>query len=221
MPRKLLVFGVIAVLGSMLVLWLVTRDNASSAGAPDPVATDDHAVVVADHRADPDRPALPADPNRPTSPSVAGVDRGTHEATPSADEYTINGQRIRDHRAPGDRKPMEVPPSIHPPGGRKIRPELTGLLTDQILAGMRECGRVVPKAALGDKPRLEGQIVIAIKGGQAIVTGSTVQLRNVIGDETIASAKQCIEQKALAVRAPATDEQDLDSYSISLSFAFP
>jgi hypothetical protein len=34
------------------------------------------------------------------------------------------------------------------------------------------------------------------------------------------TAKQCIEQKALTVKVPASGEQDLDSYSINMSFAF-
>ena len=245
MPRKLLLFAALAVVGSVLVLWLVTRDTAADETANEPVAVtrengetdlrrnrppalaaDDPAIAPTESgevRPPRDNLGQPrnTDPSRPQSATVEPTERGTATAQQPHKEYTLpDGTRVRDFRDPANAKPLEIPPSVHPPGGRRIKPELTGLFTDQILAHMRDCGRAVPKSALGTKPRLEGQIVIAIKDQLGSVTSAVFKLTNV--DASAAeSAKQCVEQKTLTVKVPATDERDLDAYSINLSFAFP
>ena len=247
MPRKLLLFAALAVVGSVLVLWLATRGSKADDTGNEPVAiTRENGEV--DLRGN--RPRLPAsdpaanitptesgevrpprdnlgqpretDPSRPQSATVEATERGTVEAQKPFKEYTLpDGRRVRDFRDPSKSSPMEIPPSIHPPGGRRIKPELTGLFTDQILAHMRECGKAVPKSALvAPKPRLEGQIVIAIKAQQAGVTSAVINLNGVDASHA-ESAKQCITQKTLTVKVPAADEQDLDAYSINLSFVFP
>jgi hypothetical protein len=84
---------------------------------------------------------------------------------------------------------------------------------------MRECGRSVPAPSLGTKPRLEGQIVIAVKDQQAKVTSATMQLRDITG-EAVDPTRQCIEQRSLGLTAAAPGEVDLESYSINLTFGF-
>jgi hypothetical protein len=246
MPRKLLLFAVIAVAGSMLALWLLTRDKSSESSASP--SADKPVVAETDTRRDRTQPSLAGenhgandeqpreydvrdpnrgnskttDPNRPNATTVESVPRGS--SAPATDpplEYTLpDGRIVRDHRPPDQRKPLEVPPSTQPPGGRRIPPELTGLYSDQIQAAMKECAKAVPKSALGDKPRLEGQIIIAIKAGQGSITSGVFKLTNFTNPSIADSTKQCIEQKAMSVKVPAPGEQDLDSYSINMSFLF-
>lgn len=245
MPRKLLVFAALAVVGSMLALWLATRGSKSSESAArtanDPVEPHETRRDQPSLGADPANPANPADPardpqrpvqdhsprnsdpDRPGPGTVANVDRGTHQPpTEPPLEYTLpDGRRVRDFRDPANRKPFEVPPSIHPPGNRKIKPELTSLFTDEIIKGMHECGKAVPKDALGAKSRAEGQIVIVIQKEEASVTNAVFKVTELASAPVADAAKACVEQKALTVKVPAPGEADLDSYSINLSFAFP
>lgn len=246
MPRKLLLFAALAVAGSMLVLWLVTRDRpAESSPAADEVAD---ARVPGDRRPTRDRPrpaieGAPAradqpaparaerpginnpknvDPSRPTAGTVEGVDRGTYagDVRPAPLEYTLpDGRRVRDFRDPNNRKPLAIPPSIHPPGGRKIPPELTSVYTDEIIKHMRTCAKAVPSGVRGPKPRVEGQIVIAIAQEQGRVTGAVFRVTDLTDAAVADAAKQCVEQAALTVRVPAAGQADLDSYSINLSLA--
>ena len=245
MPRKLILFAAIAVLGSMLALWLLTRGDKSSANTPTvaevpkevrldrpmaeggkPVLTDDtpQTPVTPETRADVSGAGQPknADPNRPLAAKVEGSERGT--TAPPSDtvlEYTLpDGRKVRDHRPPDQRKPMDLPPSTQPPGGRRIKPELTGLYSEAIQKHMRECSAAVPKDLLTNKPRLEGQILIAIKAEQGSVASAVFKLTNVANDAIANTAQQCMQQKALSVKVPAPGEADLDSYSINLSFAF-
>jgi hypothetical protein len=247
MPRKLLLFAVIAVVGSMLALWLLTRGKSSeSSASTQPAETTTVAQQGESTERDLRRPELPAgaqpgdppiaqperdpsrnprnvDPSRPHATTVESMDRGSNpKPLEPAHEYTLpDGRKVRDFRKPENRVPLDVPPSTQAPGGRRIKPELTGLFTEQITAHMRECGKEVPASARGTKPRLEGQIIIAIKDGQASVTSAVFKLTNMTSPAAADTAKTCVERQALTVIVPATDEPDLDSYSINLSFAFP
>jgi len=213
----LLAVGAVVIIGATMALFMLIGGGGSDAEPTEPggsaVASRPTAPVRGPDRPSPDRPG-------PTS-TVTGVERNS-AARPEEppDEYEINGVRVRDHRKPEDRKPMDLPPNLHPPASRRIQPTLTGALGDQIQRLARECGAAVPKDALGTKPRVEGQIVIAIKDQKAVVTSAVFQLRDVSGTSADA-AKACLEEKSLGVSSPAPDESDLDGYSINLSYAFP
>jgi hypothetical protein len=243
MPRKLILFAVIAVVGTMLALYFVTRSTATSESSADSSPSNSNEYVAREGETrDRTRPSLPADPHQPPQPNrvepgknpknvdptrpqastVESVERGTnadqvHEPT----IYTLpDGRVVRDFRDPSRRVPLEKPPTMHAPGGRKIQPQLTEALTNQIVPHIKECGKAVPAEARGDRPRLEGQIVIAIKAGQATVTGAVFKLTNITSDSLAETARQCVEQKTLTVKVPASGEADLDAYSINMSLAF-
>ena len=245
MPRKLLLFAAIAVVGSMLVLWLLTRSKSSESSASTQATTETKVAQGASTERDLRKPELPAgaqpgdppitqpqrdvtggprdtDPSRPHATTIESTERGSAQLPKEPPlEYTLpDGRKVRDFRRPENRVPLDVPPSTQTPGGRRIKPELTGLFTEQITALMRECGKSVSAADRGTKPRLEGQIVIAIKAGEASVTSAVFKLTNMTSPAAADTAKTCVEQKALTVEVPAEGEADLDSYSINLSFAF-
>jgi hypothetical protein len=211
--RKLLVLGGVAVIALIVGLWLVLANDdgaaaqTSSTTSPAPTGT---SVGVPPPRGEPtvtttergERPELPAT----TSPE--------HPR-----DYVVGDIRVRDHRS-GDNVPLDIPPNVHPPEGPKIPSTLTHAVAQQLKPIMMECVASLPKDARGDRPRLEGQLIIAIKDHKATVTKSTMQLRNVSG-ESVEPAKQCIESRAIGIEAQAADQADLDSYSINISFAIP
>ncbi len=218
MPRKgLLAIGAVVVIGAVVALWLGLRTDEPAAPETQVPATGPTARAG-------DSPITPVRGGNVVPPelsNVSSVPRGTHASeNPPAESVTADGIRVRDHRKPEDRVPMDLPPNLHPPTSRRIQPTLTGVLTDQIRKIMSGCGASVPKQELGGKPRLEGQIVIAVKAQQAQVTSAVVVMRDATGPG-VDQAKQCIEQQAVGVTAPAPDEADVESYSINLSFAFP
>ena len=155
--------------------------------------------------------------------TVSASERGTQrfedrgDGEPAVREYEINGVKVRDHRT-GTHAPIDLPPNTHAPGTRRIASKTTGVVSNELQKVVRACGASIPREARGEKPRLEGRVIIAIKAGQVSVTSATVQLRNIEGAAAEA-AKQCVEQKSVGLSAPVADEADLDAYSISLSFA--
>ncbi|MGE3768489.1 MAG: hypothetical protein AB7L94_39935 [Kofleriaceae bacterium] len=133
-------------------------------------------------------------------------------------EYYVDGKLIRDHRPEGT-PPIDLPPAIHPPDSRKMQPQSTGMITKAVKLVMRECvATIPPEERIGEKPKMEAVINIAVKDKTATVNKATIQLRDVRGSASDA-AKSCIENKVLAV-TEGVDEADLESYDITTSFLF-
>jgi hypothetical protein len=212
MSRTPLVLGAIVVLAAAVALVVLLGSGGDEAtetsaatqtprpSAPPPV-DDRHAAVTVT-----DRPRLPpgAAPELPAA--------GEHPR-----EYAVGDVRVRDHRA-GDHAPMDIPPNIHPADARRIPPTLTQSISRKVKEQVEACVKDLPVDAKGEKPRMEGQILIAIKDKQLTVTSATAQLRNVSGP-LVDATKACIEQQAVGLTTAAVDEADLESYSINLSYA--
>lgn len=211
--RKALVIGALVVVALVAVLWLaIEKDTAgssdtasagSAAPVPPPTATG----------STPDRPQIVEGTTGP-APTLPEVAEGKHPR-----DYVVGEIRVRDHRA-GDNAPLDIPPNPHPAEGRKIPSTLTHAVAQNVKAVMMQCVENLPKEARGEKPRLEGQISIAIKDHKVTVTKSTMHLRNMSG-AAVEPAKQCIEQNSIGLENSAPDQADLDDYSINISFAIP
>lgn len=175
-----------------------------------------------------ERAEVPAAPAKPTQTSSTAPKLDPEATiTPTKDpaavktpprEYYVDGKLIRDHRS-GDPPPIDLPPVIQPPDARKMKPQSTGVITKAVRLVMRECVAAIPASErIGEKPKMEAVVVIAVKDKTATVTKATVQLRDVRGSASDA-AKSCIENKVLGV-VEGVDEADLPSYDISTSFLF-
>jgi hypothetical protein len=167
---------------------------------------------------DPPPPAKPADPPpREHETPAPALPQGRITPEGSATTYTIDGIEVRDHRGSNAGPPMDLPPNIHPPLSHKIPSTLTHVVAQQLQGVLAECARALPPGARGPKPRLEGEVIVAIKSGKLTVTRSMMQLRDTIGD--VEATRSCVEQKSVGLTADASDQPDLDNYSIHVSFA--
>jgi hypothetical protein len=220
MLRTPLVVGALVLLAAAVVLVVMlaqgggdsSSSSAGSATKPTETAT------------------TPAPPPTLHNPSVTVTDRPRGETTApptlpaggeNPREYAVGDNVVRDHRS-GDHKPLDVPPNLHPNDSRMIPSELTHSISQKVKAVMKDCVASLPKDGRGEKPRLEGLIVIAIKDQTLAVTQSTIQMRDLDGlGAATEAAKQCVESHAVGLSTPAPGEADLPSYSIHLSFAIP
>ena len=209
--RKALVIGGVIVLGVIVAIFLALKKDTSETAAQPSGSNAPIAVT-------------------PSAPPVghATVTEGTSGSTPSLPEpaagenpreYAVGDVRVRDHRS-GDHKPLDIPPNVHPAEGRQLPSVLTHEIAQKVKDVMVQCVANLPKDARGEKPRLEGQIAVSIKANKMTVTKSTMQLRNVSG-ESVEPTRQCIEQKAIGLENAAPQQDDLDSYTINISFAIP
>lgn len=203
MNRALLVVGgMVVVIAGIALYLLIGGDAAHPMRAP--AASAPGEAAPAPRASTTQTPTLPPQSAQPSDSSGSGVK-----------EYTVGGVRIRDHRR-GNPPPIDVPPAIHPPDGRKIKSQLTSDLGQRVRGVMAECAASLPATARGSAPRLDGSISIAIRDRQAHVKSAIVQLRDVDPDAA-APVKQCIEQRAVGLTAAAADEADVDDYAITLS----
>ena len=205
MKPRALAFGAIVVAAVVAVvgLFVATRtdDREDAHGVTVPRITQE----------DPGKPAAEV----PRTPSARATAPGVRPGSAVTD-YMVGGARVRDHRS-GARTPVDVPPAIHPPEGRKIPSQLTSDVAQRVRAVMTECALNLPPDARGADPRLDGTIMIAIKDRQATITSASVQLRDV-NASAAAPVKQCIEEKSIGVATSAGEEADVAGYAITVAF---
>lgn len=207
MKGKALVIGAIVLLGALVVLWLAMRkpdDATASSRQPEGSAT----VVVGTKP--PGTGVAPSLPSNGSAPAGSGGDPR---------EYTVGDIQVRDHRA-GDQKPIDIPPNVHPPESRQLPSEFTHAIGQKVKAVMLECAASIPREARGPAPRLEGQIIVGIKDQKLAISKATMLLRDVVG-AAVDPVKSCIEQKSLGLQTAATEQPDMESYSINITFAIP
>jgi hypothetical protein len=212
MTRRILALGAVVVLVALggLVLTL-HRDESPSvttqrdeAARAEPTTQRDEALPISDE-SNSDRPQLSAGD---AAPLRTGPESNVRE-------YAVGDVLIRDHRA-REVPPPDVPPAVHPPIGRRLPSRLTSDLAAQLRAATTTCAASVPADARGAAPRIDGEIVIAIKDQRASITSATIQPRDLTGD-AMEAVKQCLLGKAIGMSTPSGDEPDLEQYSITLS----
>ena len=208
--RNVLVIGGLVVVALLAGLWFLLLDDdgdtAQSSGEPR-----GEVVVVSPGTVEaPHRPSVPGE-SAPALPTVTDSD--------GPREYAIGDIRVRDHRG-GDHKPLDIPPQAKPAETRAIPSSLTHEIAQKVKTVMMSCVADLPQGVKTRQSRLEGQILISIKNERVTVTQSTMHLRNMTGD-AVEPAKQCIESKSVGLENAAPQQEDLDSYSINISFAVP
>jgi hypothetical protein len=157
---------------------------------------------------DPATPALP-----PTAPTTATT------GSDGTKEYMVGGYKIRDHRA-GDNKQIDLPPNPHPAESRELPSELTHDISQQVRRQMNACATAVPQDLRGTKPKLDGQLTVAIHDHKLTITDMALQVRDVDGPSADA-LKQCVQEKSASYVSSAPDQPDLDNYGIAITFAIP
>jgi hypothetical protein len=206
MKRSLLVVALLV--ASLLAVWLLRTKHDDAAPSPPPAGSS--AAPVAD-RISGSASVTPA----PSLPDNGGEARLAEPG--SGSDYVVGDVHVRDHRS-GSNAPMDVPPNIHAPNTRQLPSTLTQDIAQKVRAVLADCAKDVPKDARGEHPRLEGQIIVSIKDHKLAITKATMQLRDLSNDAAEAT-KQCVETHTVGLETDASDQDDIDNYSIGVTFA--
>ncbi|MEO8841367.1 MAG: hypothetical protein ABI591_32015 [Kofleriaceae bacterium] len=153
-----------------------------------------------------DRPSLPAPP-----PSLVAT---------SGSGYAIGDTKLRDHRS-GSNAPRDIPPNPHPANARDLPSELTHAISQQVKNQIYACAAAVPKDAKGDKPKVIGQLNVAIKDHMLAITGMALETRDISDPAAATALTQCAQEKTAGFTSPAKDQADLADYNIQVNFAIP
>jgi hypothetical protein len=205
MKRSLLVVALLV--ASILAVWLLRTKHDAPAAPPQP--TGSAAPVVERVSGSASVTAAPSLPDNGGEARLAEPGSGS--------DYVVGDVHVRDHRS-GSNAPMDVPPNIHAPNTRQLPSTLTQDIAQKVRAVLADCAKDVPKDARGDHPRLEGQILVSIKDHTLSITKATMQLRDLSNDAAEAT-KQCVEAHAVGLQTEASDQDDIDNYSIGVTFA--
>lgn len=206
--KLLVAIGAVLVIGAVaLVLMMSKADDKPAATQPTTQVVEKQSGVTATST---ERGAPPKLPDG-TVVAAAGSDQ--------VKEYMVGDVKVRDHRT-GEHAPRDLPPNPHPANSRALASTLTQDISQQVKVQLYECARAVPKEARGTKPKLEGTLAVAIKDHKLSITGLDSQIRDIDGPSADA-LKQCVEQKSAGFTSSAPKEEDLDHYTIGLSFAIP
>lgn len=143
----------------------------------------------------------------------------TGSGTGSATAYTVGNVNVRDHRGSGA-KPLDVPPNVHAPGGPMLESSVTNDIGQKVRAVIYACAREASREGRGTTPRIDGQFVSNIHGGELKIVSAIVQPRD-LGEAASAQVKSCVESKVIGLTTPATGQSDLDSYGINISLRLP
>jgi len=202
MKRGLLALGVMLVLGLAIGLFLTLRADeaatpaAAAAGGPPPK-------------------------DQKNAEPTPGKNRVVPPGSSAARERPSGQVDVRDHRTggpPPDEQPP--PPPVRPPDGRQIDRKITGDLSQQLRPLVAACTASVPPEAHGKTARIEGQLFVAIKAGQATVSSASFELRDV-AEGVQPGLKQCLVEHIVGLSAPGGAEADVDNYPITLSMSWP
>jgi hypothetical protein len=162
-------------------------------------------------------------PTPPTGPYGVHVtprgERGTVPASGSPDSYSVGDVKMRDHRDTGG-APVDVPPNVHTPEGPRIDSTLTAAIGKQVRTVIQTCAKDASRDGRGAKPRVDGQIILDISGGQATIVSSVMQPHDV-PEAVAATLKACIEPKLVGISSPAPNQADLASYGINVTTQLP
>jgi hypothetical protein len=128
-------------------------------------------------------------------------------------EYVVDNVHVRDHRS-GSNAPIDIAPNPRPANVKELPSTLTHEIGSQVMPVMTACTASIPREARGEKPRLQGEITVAIKDHVVTITSAKMQLRDITGSTD--DARSCIEQKATGLTLPAADQDDLPNYTIGI-----
>jgi hypothetical protein len=200
--------SLVVVAGVALVLLMSSSETATPPAPKAKPAIGSAGVGVANTSSTTERPSLPTPP-----PGLAAGSDGVKE-------YMVGDVKIRDHRS-GSNVPRDIPPNPHPANARDLPAELTHAISQQVKNQIYACAGAVPKEVKGDKPKVIGQLNVAIKDHKLSITGMSLETRDITDEAAATALKQCAQEKSAGLTSPAKDQDDITDYNIQLNFAIP
>ena len=206
MKATLIAIASLVVVGGVALVLLMSSNETATPTTKAKPAIGSGGVGVTNTRTD--QPSLPA----PTLGNTTGSD--------NAKGYLAGDVKLRDHRS-GSNLPRDIPPNPHPANARDLPSELTHAISQQVKNQIYACAAAVPKEVKGEKPKVIGQLNVAIKDHKLSITGMSLETRDITDEATATALKQCAQEKSAAFTSPAKDQADIAAYNIQLDFAIP
>ena len=210
MNRYMLTALAVIVLGGVVALVMALRSDKSQAksnGKPTATATSSQSG---------DDTTEPRTSKRGDRPSIDTTSADTPEDDDSGTYYRDDGTVVRDHRG-GDRAPLDKGATSRPRGLRQVDPETIVAVRNAVRPHVNRCADAVGDSALGEAPRIQGEVHLSIKDNQLMIDGVDVQLRD-IDEGSAPDLIECVKTAVGNIALDATGHPDVDDYILTLPF---
>ncbi len=154
----------------------------------------------------------------PTLPAAASDDAPA--PAPTVREYMVGDVKVRDHRT-GEHAQMDLPPNMHPANGPSLPSAITHDISQQVKQQMVQCAAALSRDVRGAKPKVDGQLQVAIKDHVLAIKSIDLQVRDITDAAASDALRQCVTEKSAALTAKAPDQADVADYGIGVTFAIP
>lgn len=211
--RLLLATTFVAVILGLVFLVLLLRSDADApareAPGPQKAARDEAPTPVHTSGGTKTRPELPegeeaSEPQARRRPEPAGEYRR---------HVRQDGTVVRDHRA-GAGPPAKKEGAIHVPREiARVESDLVLGVRRALRPMVRECTAQY-RQDLGEKPRLQAELAVAVEQGELRVTGGTIQLFDVAEGQI----DVCVYNQSLGITLPAEGHPEVERHVLTYPF---
>ncbi len=205
----------LAALGLAGLLGLVLLWRASqAAGETAPEALADDPTARASHPSQRPRPQLPATAEGEL-PSILDVDTDAGARGPRV-YVREDGVLIRDHRARATM--MSSSELVRPKTGpAKMEPTTIIAVRNAMRPIVFRCAEAIPAASMGEEPRLQGEVMVSIAGGNLRVDDAVMKLADV-EESAAAPMRDCVVQGVKDIHLAAPEAADVTRTTLTLPF---
>ena len=197
MSRTVLAIAAVLVIGLGITLWFLSRPGDSASASTPAPTTDD----------------MPS-PSRATSGP-------RHTATSPDTTQPSAGVITHDHRTGSSTPdPDLAQPATPAKRDRDLPSQLTFEVTRGLKVAVEECASLIPAGERSGPTRIAGSIDVSIRDQVATINTVDLAITGSTGP-SVETAKQCVVQKSLGLQSPATDQANIEHYSIEVSFRMP
>ncbi|MCG8416371.1 MAG: hypothetical protein MJE77_00345 [Proteobacteria bacterium] len=209
---------VVALIGALVFLVIVVRSDSRATAQRSP-----HPATASSARSESAAPvAIERSAARPLTPQVADevaeTDRSAGQTgSPAVRRYVRpDGTAVRDHRA--GKREVDLTRAIPAPAKlARLAPETLLAVRKAMLPIVDKCAKRLNGEEIGDKPRVQADIIVDIAGGQLAVQRTFIKARDV--PEGLASAlASCIEEPSEQLSLAVEEEGDVSSYTLTIPF---
>lgn len=205
----------LAALGLAGLLGLVLLWRASqAAGETAPEALADDPTARASNPSQRPRPQLPATAEGEL-PSILDVDTDAGARGPRV-YVREDGVLIRDHRARATM--MSSSELVRPKTGpAKMEPTTIIAVRNAMRPIVFRCAEAIPAASMGEDPRLQGEVMVSIAGGNLRVDDAVMKLADV-EESAAAPMRDCVVQGVKDIHLAAPEAADVTRTTLTLPF---
>ena len=131
-----------------------------------------------------------------------------------------DGVIVRDHRK-GNPPPPDLERVLPRPGRptTRVSSDVVMSVRSVMKPAVQRCARELDEASFGEKPSVQGRVVVSVESGELTVNRVVITVRDVDDEQGIAALKSCVREPMEVLELDVPGEDDVTDYSITMAFS--